>query len=97
MVGQVGSGKSSFLSSILGEMTKFRGRMQLNGSISYVPQQAWIQNATVRENILFGKNFDQKFYNQVIESCALVSDFQILQGGDLTEIGEKVFKKLFFC
>ena len=90
MVGKVGCGKSSFLNSILGEMIKFRGKINLNGSISYVPQQAWIQNATVRDNIIFGKNYDQSFYNKVIESCALVSDFQILKGGDSTEIGEKV-------
>ena len=89
-MGKVGCGKSSFLNSILGEMIKFRGKINLNGSISYVPQQAWIQNATVRDNIIFGKNYDKSFYNKVIDSCALVSDFQILKGGDSTEIGEKV-------
>ena len=58
--------------------------------MAYVPQQAWIQNATVRSNILFGKDVDQNKYNQVIEACALGPDLEILQGGDLTEIGEKV-------
>jgi ABC-type multidrug transport system fused ATPase/permease subunit len=55
-----------------------------------VPQQAWIQNATVRDNILFGKEVDQNKYEQVIDACALRPDLEILQGGDLTEIGEKV-------
>lgn len=55
-----------------------------------MPQQAWIQNATVRDNILFGKEMDQCKYNNVVEACALKSDFEILTGGDLTEIGEKV-------
>ena len=58
--------------------------------MAYVPQQAWIQNATVRDNILFGKEVDQSKYNQVLEACALGPDLEILQGGDLTEIGEKV-------
>lgn len=53
-------------------------------------QQAWIQNATVRDNILFGTEVDQNKYQQVIEACALEPDLEILQGGDLTEIGEKV-------
>lgn len=60
------------------------------GSVAYVPQQAWIQNATVRNNIVFGKQLDQNKYNQVIEACALGPDLDILQAGDLTEIGEKV-------
>lgn len=62
----------------------------LQGSIAYVTQQAWIQNATLRENILFGKEYDYKTYNKVIKACALRSDFALLPGGDQTEIGEKV-------
>lgn len=62
------------------------------GSVAYVSQQAWIQNATLRENILFGKPFNLKLYNKVIEACALRPDFDMLPAGDSTEIGEKVSK-----
>ena len=58
--------------------------------MAYVPQQAWIQNATVRDNILFGKLQNMTLYECVVESCALKPDLEILPGGDLTEIGEKV-------
>ena len=58
--------------------------------MAYVPQQAWIQNATVRDNILFGKLQNVTLYERVVESCALKPDLEILPGGDLTEIGEKV-------
>ena len=59
------------------------------GSVAYVPQQAWMQNATVKENILFGKVFNSNTYEKVIDACALRSDLKILPGGDQTEIGEK--------
>ena len=55
-----------------------------------MPQQAWIQNTTLRENILFGKTYDPKRYGKVISNCALSHDLGILPGGDMTEIGEKV-------
>lgn len=64
--------------------------MHHQGSIAYVAQQAWIQNATVRENILFGKPLDPVQYNKVIQACALTPDLEILPAGDKTEIGEKV-------
>ena len=64
--------------------------VSLQGSVAYVPQQAWIQNATLRENILFGRTFDSKRYAKAIYTCALQTDLDILPGGDLTEIGEKV-------
>jgi ATP-binding cassette, subfamily C (CFTR/MRP), member 1 len=89
IVGTVGSGKSSLLSALLGEMEKMSGRANTNGKIAYVSQQAWIQNATLQDNILFGKPMDQKLYNRVIEACALKPDFEMLPGGDQTEIGEK--------
>ena len=60
------------------------------GSIAYVPQQAWIQNLTVRENILFNKSYERRTYNRVIDACALSPDLKILAGGDMTEIGERV-------
>ncbi|KAJ8316505.1 hypothetical protein KUTeg_006519 [Tegillarca granosa] len=89
VVGQVGSGKSSLISAFLGEMDKLQGKVNVKGSIAYVPQQAWIQNATVRDNILFGKTMDQCKYDKVVEACALGPDLEILSGGDMTEIGEK--------
>ncbi|KAG0285970.1 hypothetical protein BGZ96_009863 [Linnemannia gamsii] len=57
--------------------------------IAYVSQTAWLQNTTVRDNILFGKKFDQDLYDAVVEGCALVTDFEILESGDMTEIGEQ--------
>ncbi|CAH1646738.1 unnamed protein product [Spodoptera littoralis] len=89
IVGAVGSGKSSLLSALLGEMNKISGRVNTTGSIAYVPQQAWIQNATLQDNILFGKPLDKHKYNNVIDMCALKPDFEVLPGGDQTEIGEK--------
>lgn len=78
-MGQVGAGKTSLLSAILGEMNKTSGSVRINGSVAYVPQTAWIFNATLRQNILFGKEFEQKLYEQVIEACALKADFGSLE------------------
>ncbi|RXM37152.1 Multidrug resistance-associated protein 1 [Acipenser ruthenus] len=89
VVGHVGSGKSSLLSALLGEMEKKNGRVSLQGSVAYVPQQAWIQNATLRDNIVFGQERKERWYQQVVEACALVDDLEILPAGDETEIGEK--------
>lgn len=89
VVGTVGSGKSSLISAYLGEMDKLSGKVNSLGTIAYVSQQAWIQNATLQDNILFGKPMDIKRYNQVIAACALKPDIEMLPGGDQTEIGEK--------
>ncbi|XP_037958175.1 multidrug resistance-associated protein 1 isoform X4 [Teleopsis dalmanni] len=89
IVGTVGSGKSSVIQAYLGEMDKISGHVNTVGSMAYVPQQAWIQNATLRDNILFGKPYDRKRYNRVIDACALRADISILSAGDMTEIGEK--------
>ena len=62
----------------------------LQGSLAYVPQQAWIQNATVRDNILFSRARDSSRYENVLDACALRPDLEILSAGDLTEIGERV-------
>jgi ABC-type multidrug transport system fused ATPase/permease subunit len=59
------------------------------GSVAYVPQQAWIQNAALKDNITFARNYNEKSYNEVVDACALQQDFAILPGKDLTEIGEK--------
>lgn len=89
VVGSVGTGKSSIISAYLGEMDKLSGRVNTVGTIAYVSQQAWIQNCTLQDNILFGKPMDLKRYNQVIAACALKPDIEMLPGGDQTEIGEK--------
>ncbi|GIZ02574.1 multidrug resistance-associated protein 1, partial [Caerostris extrusa] len=89
VVGQVGSGKSSLLAALLGDMIKWCGKVNVKGSIAYVPQQAWIQNATLRKNVLFTKSYDERKYNCILEACALAQDLEILPGGDMTEIGEK--------
>ena len=90
VVGKVGAGKSSLLSGLLGEMHKLNdGLININGSTAYVPQQAWIQNATVKNNILFNLPYDEDFYNKCVESCSLIPDLNIMPSGDQTEIGEK--------
>ncbi|KFO27170.1 canalicular multispecific organic anion transporter 1 [Fukomys damarensis] len=89
VVGNVGCGKSSLLSAMLGEMENVHGHITIKGTTAYVPQQSWIQNGTIKENILFGSEFNEKRYQQVLEACALLSDLEVLPGGDLAEIGEK--------
>ncbi|XP_061912298.1 ATP-binding cassette sub-family C member 3 isoform X1 [Entelurus aequoreus] len=89
VVGHVGCGKSSLISALLGEMEKLEGEVSIRGSVAYVPQQAWIQNATLRDNILFGRPYKEQKYCCVLEACALTPDLEVLPGGDMTEIGEK--------
>ncbi|XP_015175305.1 PREDICTED: multidrug resistance-associated protein 1 isoform X2 [Polistes dominula] len=89
VVGSVGSGKSSLISAFLGEMEKLNGRVNTKGSVAYVSQQAWIQNATLQDNVLFGKPLNKAFYNRVIDACMLGPDLEMLPAGDQTEIGEK--------
>ncbi|NXA88006.1 MRP1 protein, partial [Melanocharis versteri] len=89
VVGQVGCGKSSLLSALLGEMDKKEGYVVVKGSVAYVPQQAWVQNATLEDNIIFGREMSESRYKRVIEACALLPDIEILPSGDKTEIGEK--------
>ena len=62
----------------------------LQGTVAYVSQQAWIQNDTLQNNILFGKKLEESRYERVIDACALKPDLDILPAGDQTEIGEKV-------
>ncbi|KAL3942720.1 MAG: hypothetical protein SGBAC_003127 [Bacillariaceae sp.] len=99
VVGSVGSGKSSFLSAILGEMESIDGskvyvprnenEKDINGYASYCTQSPWVVNDTLRGNILFGREFEEDRYNLVLENCALVDDIAILPAGDKTEIGER--------
>ncbi|EGG24152.1 ABC transporter C family protein [Cavenderia fasciculata] len=89
VVGSVGSGKSSLCQSVLGDMDLVEGRLRTKGRIAYVPQQAWIVNASLRANILYGKAFDQDRYEAVIEACALKRDLEMFPQGDFVEIGER--------
>nr|XP_034960244.1 canalicular multispecific organic anion transporter 2 [Zootoca vivipara] len=89
VVGHVGCGKSSLVSALLGDMEKLHGNVAVKGSVAYVPQLAWIQNATLKDNILFGHLHNEKKYQTVLEACALKQDLEMLPGGDQTEIGEK--------
>eukprot|EP00095_Tigriopus_kingsejongensis_P006313 snap_masked-scaffold61_size441589-processed-gene-3.13 protein:Tk06313 transcript:snap_masked-scaffold61_size441589-processed-gene-3.13-mRNA-1 annotation:"abc transporter" len=88
VVGVVGAGKSSLLSAILGEMEKVSGSMDQVGTIAYVPQQAWIQNMSLKNNILFESDFEDGKYKRTLDHCALNDDLEMLIGGDETEIGE---------
>ncbi|XP_058224199.1 putative ABC transporter C family member 15 isoform X1 [Rhododendron vialii] len=87
--GTVGSGKSSLLSCILGEMTKMSGTVKISGTKAYVPQSPWILSGNVRENILFGNPYDSAKYERTVKACALIKDFELFGAGDLTEIGER--------
>jgi len=89
IIGSVGSGKSSLLAALAGDMRKQRGEVIMGASRAFCPQYAWIQNANVRENIVFGKDFDQKWYDEVVDACALRADLDMLPAGDKTEIGER--------
>ena len=89
IVGEIGAGKSSLLAALVGEMRRTEGIVKLGGTVGFCPQTAWIQNATVKNNILFGREFDPEKYETVIRACALESDFDMLPNGDATEIGER--------
>ncbi|KDQ57350.1 hypothetical protein JAAARDRAFT_194496 [Jaapia argillacea MUCL 33604] len=90
IVGSVGSGKSSLLQGLIGEMRQVSGdRVVFGGRVAYCPQTAWIQNATLKDNVLFGQPFDEERYWAAVEKACLLPDLQVLPDGDLTEIGEK--------
>ncbi|KAL1924068.1 uncharacterized protein VTP21DRAFT_7103 [Calcarisporiella thermophila] len=104
ITGSTGSGKTSLLMALLGEMNLMEGQAFLpskssqlhpslapdhHNGIAYVPQTAWLQNATVRDNILFGSPYEEERYNKVIHACALAPDLANFEAGDLTEIGER--------
>uniref|UniRef100_A0A9J7XFN9 ATP-binding cassette sub-family C member 5 n=1 Tax=Cyprinus carpio carpio TaxID=630221 RepID=A0A9J7XFN9_CYPCA len=87
--GSVGSGKTSLISSILGQMTLLEGTIAVNGDFAYVAQQAWILNASFRDNILFGKEMEEERYQAILSACCLRLDLALLPDADLTEIGER--------
>ncbi|XP_034495248.1 multidrug resistance-associated protein 9 [Ailuropoda melanoleuca] len=87
--GNVGSGKSSLIAALLGQMQLQQGIVAVNGTVAYVSQQAWIFHGNVRENILFGEKYDHQRYQHTVRVCALQEDLSSLPYGDLTEIGER--------
>lgn len=89
IVGRVGSGKSSLLQALLGDLWKIKGEVVLRGTTAYVAQSPWVMNASVKENIVFGHRFDPTFYEKTINACALTDDFASLPDGDQTEVGER--------
>eukprot|EP00644_Phytophthora_capsici_P007557 jgi/Phyca11/566589/estExt2_Genewise1.C_PHYCAscaffold_210497 len=89
VVGTVGAGKSSLLQALLGEMKMTSGRMDITGEIAYVSQEAWIRNASLRDNIVFEGEFDSERYQNVLTASQLALDLEALPSGDRTEIGER--------
>ncbi|KAK9392721.1 multidrug resistance-associated protein 9-like [Crotalus adamanteus] len=86
--GNVGSGKTSLLKAVLGQIYLYRGKVVVNGTLAYMSQQAWIFHGSVRDNILFGEDYDEQRYNHIINICSLKTDMERLSYGDMTEIGE---------
>uniref|UniRef100_A0AAY4E2R3 Multidrug resistance-associated protein 4 n=1 Tax=Denticeps clupeoides TaxID=299321 RepID=A0AAY4E2R3_9TELE len=89
VIGPVGAGKSSLLSSILGELPKDKGVMKISGELAYAAQQPWVFPGTIRSNILFGKDIQPQRYERVVKACALKRDLELLPDGDLTVIGDR--------
>ncbi|CAL5017928.1 unnamed protein product [Urochloa decumbens] len=87
--GEVGSGKSTPLAAVLGEVLKTEGMIQVCGKIAYVSQNAWIQTGTVQDNILFVSPMDKQRYQETLLRYCLVKDLEMLPYGDLTQIGER--------
>uniref|UniRef100_K7FYJ5 ATP-binding cassette sub-family C member 5 n=1 Tax=Pelodiscus sinensis TaxID=13735 RepID=K7FYJ5_PELSI len=89
LFGNVGSGKSSVISAILGQMYMYDGTVGIDGTVAYVSQQAWIFHGNVMQNILFGEEYNEERYNYALNVCSLKSDMVSLPYGDLTELGER--------
>jgi ABC-type multidrug transport system fused ATPase/permease subunit len=89
IVGPVGTGKTSLLEGLIGEMRRTAGTVTFGGTVGYCPQSAWIQNATIRENICFGRPFEEERYWKAVKDSCLEPDLDMLPYGDLTEVGEK--------
>jgi ABC-type multidrug transport system fused ATPase/permease subunit len=92
VVGGVGSGKSSFVNALLGEVRELSGTVAVKGKLSYFSQSPFIMNATVRDNILFGRineEVDKDLYQRALDCCALTHDLELLPDGDMSELGDK--------
>ncbi|XP_023215356.1 ABC transporter C family member 10-like [Centruroides sculpturatus] len=89
VVGHVGSGKTSLLMSLLGEIPITSGEVSVKGKISYASQEAWVFNATVKENILFGEEYHEDKYRKILHITALEKDIRLFPKGDQTIVGER--------
>lgn len=96
IVGPVGSGKSSVFGALLGDMHLDEARAcslnlenSASSNLALAPQEAWLLSETIRQNIVFGRTFDEKWYNEVIRRCCLAPDLEMLSDGDKTVVGEK--------
>lgn len=89
VVGQVGAGKSTLLQVILGELDLDSGLMNVDGVVSYAAQEAWLFEGSIRSNIVFIEEFDERRYKEVVKVCALERDFKLLPYGDSTVVGER--------
>ncbi|CAF2833335.1 unnamed protein product, partial [Rotaria sp. Silwood2] len=89
IIGSVGSGKSSLLQTLTGEITYFDGKVRLYGSFCYVPQESWIFSSSVKNNILFGKKYNSKLFQRVARATALDTDFVQLSHGENTLVGDQ--------
>lgn len=89
VLGKIGTGKTALIQSLIGQMSILKGAVALKGSIAYSSQEPWLQFLSVRDNILFGLEYDEEFYNRVIAACELTNDLEIFPEGDATMVGEK--------
>ncbi|PCH38966.1 ATP-dependent bile acid permease [Wolfiporia cocos MD-104 SS10] len=89
VVGPIGSGKSSLLQALIGEMRRVQGHSTFSSSVAYVPQSAWIMNASLRENVSFGQEDNEEKFREIVKACCLEPDLNMLPQGEDTEIGEK--------
>uniref|UniRef100_A0A1I7XVD1 ABC transporter domain-containing protein n=1 Tax=Heterorhabditis bacteriophora TaxID=37862 RepID=A0A1I7XVD1_HETBA len=89
VVGPVGAGKSSLLSSLLGEARRISGNFSMSGRVAYCAQDSWIFSGTIRDNVIFGNMFNEVKYRQALEVSALNSDIDQLQRGDATLVGDR--------
>ena len=89
VTGPVGSGKTAIFNAIIGELSGIEGEIRVKGRLAYVPQEAWMFSGSIRENIVFGEEFDEERYFQIIEACGLKKDLELFIDGDLTLVGER--------
>ncbi|KAI0045217.1 P-loop containing nucleoside triphosphate hydrolase protein [Auriscalpium vulgare] len=95
IIGPTGSGKTSLLMALLGEMhfvplgPRSWYHLPRKGGVAYAAQESWVQNETIRDNILFGAPYDEARYEKVVHQCGLKRDLSLFEAGDKTEVGEK--------
>ena len=89
VIGKVGSGKTSLMHAIMGEVDKVAGSVAVNGQLAYAAQGSFVMNMTLRDNVLFGSDYDAEKYKKVLDACALTDDLDQLPAGDMTQIGER--------